>query len=362
MVFSYLRGCRRHIFVATVMTLILTVALLLRPLPPLPGRRTSGSSLRAFSGQVCQNGWWDSDSGPTDRWQPAPGCAYRDFPVEAAVACLSRQGRVLYLGDSVTRGLFWDLVDLFRKGLEGKNLEVQVVKRFVAESYTNFEDQDMYVLPRDGNQSEALFSVRFVYTSNVAEFEGRCKYISDWFFQCLDTAITIFEKVMGEEPEVGLLFWNSGLWDWRTGVSTSQYAEGVAKLLEVADGLFARARRVVWRTTSASWPDKFMSADECAKKPHAKEDSGRPCPVHTDQLKHYNGAVKGYMDIKGFATVDAWPVTVARPDLSYDGLHFQPAHCMAGKARACDSKTNPVYRTLNNMLMSAVCPREAREQ
>jgi len=98
-----------------------------------------------------------------------------------------------------------------------------------------------------------------------------------------------------------------------------------------------------------------MSADECGKK-RLLDSDGRPCAVHTDQITHYNAAVRGMMATQGFGTVDAWPVTVARPDLSYDGLHFQAASCMAARAKDCTTNTNAVYRTLNDMFLSAACP------
>ena len=347
----------------------------------------------------------------------------------------------MWLGDSVHRGLFWDLVDFFSDTGDGAPLDARVIKRFVSQSFSNFEDQDLFVYRRGDRKPEhgadsrsssssnsssdsdskerefaemrkaSLFSVRFIYMSNAVDFPNRCKLISDWFFQCLETVADIFRKVLVQEPSVGLVYWNTGLWDWRTGVAAEQYRDGIASLFGgEGDGpaakLFARAggsERVIWRATSASWPDKFMSQDECKKKtlPH----DTRPCPVHTDQIKQYNegarraissgllhvpsssslsssssslvasegGLLRGGGTPSGAAAaarmaaasehvvespriIDAWPITATRPDLSFDGLHFQQASCMTGKARNCESKTNPVYRTLNQMFFNALCP------
>jgi hypothetical protein len=160
----------------------------------------------------------------------------------------------------VHRGLFWDLVELLRDGAArgepgSEGLDVRVVKRFVATTYTNFEDQDLVVTRRQPNADGAsqdsppstspLLSVRFVYTSNVDHFPKRCSLIHDWFFQCLNTTVEIFRKVAAEEPTVGLLYWNSGLWDWRTGVPVKDYARNIQGLLRDASGLFQRAKVAV---------------------------------------------------------------------------------------------------------------------
>ena len=61
---------------------------------------------------------------------------------------------------------------------------------------------------------------------------------------------------------IGVLYWNTGLWDWRTGLSPEEYERGVRAVLESsrsAPSLSSNfVKHVVWRTSSAAWPSKFM--------------------------------------------------------------------------------------------------------
>ena len=45
------------------------------------------------------------------------------------------------------------------------------------------------------------FSIRFVYASNAIDFNGRCKSIKTWFFQCLKTLEDILISTSQEETK-----------------------------------------------------------------------------------------------------------------------------------------------------------------
>ena len=308
------------------------------------------------------------------------------------------------MGDSVHRGLFWSLEQMMRQAGAASNprLNVTIRKTFVAQpnAFTNFQDQDMIVtaLP----SGEELFSVRFIYGSNAVDWPERCMTIGKWFFQCLKSTSEILAQIVeeerarfdrysnreeeeekeeereggggeggagegrkirgrtdiqNEERPVGLLYWNTGLWDWRTGRSEEEFKDGMAELLEKArakGGAFnpAFAGRVVWRSTSASWPSKFITGAECDDKPHSADDT-RPCSVHTDGIMRYNEIAQGQVENLGMETVDSWPITNGRPDLSFDGLHFEHREA---DAFATEDDVALVYRLLNDMFLNTVCP------
>ena len=262
--------------------------------------------------------------------------AERTRDANTIVSCLSRYRRIVLVGDSVQRGLFWSLhrVMLEAGSVSTPQLNVTISKNFVQRgSYTNFQDQDMIVSARDTGKE--IFSVRFIYGSNAVDWPSRCPTIKKWFFQCLKSMSEIFELVVDErsrfdrfrkqlkgvdsdsddhnidrveteergkirgrqnleamEHPVGLLYWNTGLWDWRTGRSAEEFKNDMIELLKRAQvnrGAFSPgfAKRVVWRSTSASWPSKFITGKECENKPHDADDS-RPCSVHTDGIIQYN--------------------------------------------------------------------------
>ena len=265
-------------------------------------------------------------------------------------------------------------------------------------SYTNFQDQDMIVSARDTGKE--IFSVRFIYGSNAVDWPSRCPTIKKWFFQCLKSMSEIFDELVVDERSrfdrfrkqlkgvdsdsddhnidrveteergkirgrqnleamehpVGLLYWNTGLWDWRTGRSAEEFKNDMIELLKRAQvnrGAFSPgfAKRVVWRSTSASWPSKFITGKECKNKPHDADDS-RPCSVHTDGIMQYNSIASRLVEFAGMETVDSWPITNGRPDLSFDGLHFE--HYQE-TMHASQKDVNEIYYLLNDMFLNTVC-------
>lgn len=325
------------------------------------------------NGQCRHGGWWDTVSGAWVEGVAAPdgsGCVPRrvqwrsEQRRRAALTCLKKWRRIVMIGDSVHRGLFWDMVSF----VEGLGVNATIVKRFEAERFTNFQDQD--VVARDRATGEELFSIRFTYGSNAIDFPSRCSYISQWFFQCLDPMDRTIATVMDQEMEqgskderrrpesssVGLLYLNTGLWDWRTGVPPANYAENVRTLLERSKHFFEppATDRVVWRTTSASWSSKFMSERECQDKP--LKDT-RPCSVHTDGTLAYNRLATPIVRAAGVEILDIWSITNGRPDLSFDGLHFEAADCRRHPEK-CRGTQDPalVYRILNSLFLDAICP------
>ena len=328
----------------------------------------------------------------------------RSKDVTRVIQCLTKHKRIVMVGDSVHRGIFWSLVHSIQTAIAAappssfiSQLNATVVKRFKAKKFTNFQDQDLLVKNSAGQE---LFSVRFVYGSNAIDFPQRCNLISQWFFQCLKPVEDILHALLQEETErhqtlqqlqqqqqqqqqlnlrhkikidsvpVGVLYWNTGLWDWRTGRSPLEYEQGVRKVLNspqsrpVFDSKFAK--QVVWRTVSASWPDKFMNSDECEQKPHSTEDP-RPCSVHTSDLINYNSLTTNIMIDHGFQVVDSFPITSGRPDLSYDGLHFESkVSCfdtkknkqrdVKGDLDECKKDVDQIYQMLNDAFLNNICP------
>ncbi len=326
--------------------------------------------------------------------------------VNKVISCLTRYRRVVFVGDSVHRGLFWSLEQMMRRvgAVSNPRLNVTIHKNFVAQpnTFTNFQDQDMIVSSL--SSGEELFSVRFIYGSNAVDWPDRCMTIGKWFFQCLKSTSEILaqivqeeqvrfdqkrnrkiggkeetrrssstkrggrdnrrkKKVRGREDEhkeerpIGLLYWNTGLWDWRTGRSPQEYKDGLSELLAKAiakGGAFNTdfVERVVWRSTGASWPSKFITGAECDNKPHSMDDT-RPCSVHTDGILQYNAIARRLVEKTGMDTVDSWPITNGRPDLTFDGLHFE--HRDNDAFLPNENDVSQVYRTLNDIFLNTVC-------
>ena len=290
------------------------------------------------------------------------------------------------------RGLFWSLVHTIEATIATapptsalSQLNTTVVQRYPSnKKFTNFQDQDFIVY--DAADTE-LFSIRFVYSSNAIDFPQRCDLIHNWFFQCLKTAEDILYELLQQEklrhaqltrvlppplpsirrPPVGVLYWNTGLWDWRTGVSPQDYERDLLHLLtsSKSNASFSPsfASKVVWRTTSASWPSKFMSGKECAKKPHGDTDT-RPCSVHTSTVLDYNRKATAIMKRNSFEVVDSFPITNGRPDLTFDGLHFEKTGC-GGDSRVQRDQdevlrkkcvdVEQMYAHLNEMFLNTIC-------
>jgi hypothetical protein len=323
------------------------------------------------------------------------------------------------LGDSITRNLFWDLVGLFleeeagaRALSQGSDPDIIYTVRDNVEAprnFSNFQDQELFAwrlkhfdpssssadsssatehaaaaaLPGSARSStpveappgrELLFSIRFVYVAHAADFPGRCEHVHHWFFQCPDPLDVIAERILGGEARAGLpprdlTYINTGMWDWRTGVPVDDYASYLDGALSRAlPRLSERGGRLVWRHSTAAYPSKFASADEC-RRSKIRQDA-RPCSIHTDGLLNYNRRAHSIARRHGFSTVlDPWPITSTRPDLTKDGIHYtHPAGydiALSGK-RVRSNPTSwardpvgtvPIYRTMNDQFFSAVCER-----
>lgn len=250
-----------------------------------------GTHIQQVNGEEFEPDRYVPNPAITAVWEPATQCKHHVFQGDDILDCLSKYRRIVWLGDSVMRGMFWDVVDFFVEALDPSKYEVTVVKRFESDSFTNFEDQDLIIRRKclidkskgqsnrdndknkikhssdkrastsatqakiDYNSSEKrlaneLFSIRFTYVSNAIDFSNRCKLIHDWFFQCLDDTRTIMDRVLREEKlrfsstpivslgkenmdgnPIGLLYWNTGLWDWRTGLSAEEFFEAMRSLV-----------------------------------------------------------------------------------------------------------------------------------
>ena len=133
----------------------------------------------------CQRGYWTTDS----RWVTSPECNYRQFDVSSTLTCLSKYKRILVVGDSVQRGLFWNMIGVL-KGIEtiddvpSSQVRYRMIDNLAGtqKSFTNVQDQEFVVTRRKDNS--LLFSIRFVYAAHVTDFAGRCEAVSAWFFQC----------------------------------------------------------------------------------------------------------------------------------------------------------------------------------
>ena len=272
----------------------------------------------------CFHGFW-SDNGK--HWTPSKECKLRRYGAEETANCFGQtHQRIIMVGDSIQRGIFWSLHDFF-KGLKseaGWNVTIDYRFERPRHGFTNFEDQDM-VVSKDG---KPFFSIRFVYASNAIHFFRRCELISDWFFQCLDSLKKILLKVYKEEitenrngdSRKPVLFFNSGMWDWRTGLPASNYTQNMKKVFADTKHIYSSFSRVIWRTTTAAWPTRFMSSKECRLKPNRDV---RPCKVHTGDIRDYNEGVIPEIVSMGFETIPGFEISSQRPDISYDGIHFK---------------------------------------
>merc|ERR1711991_292639 len=68
-----------------------------------------------------------------------------------------------------------------------------------------------------------------------------------------------------------ILYINTGLWDWRTGLLPKKYYDNLKRALKSATKYLGIYDKIVWRTSSAAWPSKFMKEKECKSK--GKADS-----------------------------------------------------------------------------------------
>ena len=369
---------------------------------------------KCCTGSHASIGYWDARTGKWVRSNPMsgnvtmlcqaeqqaqhtkqPGCLTlrreREEDANYVFSCLAKLRRIVLVGDSVQRGLFWSLVDMIEEAKVAvkSNLSISIHKNYDAKGhFTNFQDQDMIV--SETNSGRELFSIRFIYGSNAFDWEGRCATIRKWFFQCLRSTSEILARVVEEEHQrdllhrniqtksansdnhifrgsekrqnhdlrapVGILYWNTGLWDWRTGRSVEEFTSDMQKLLTSGKsdgGAFSTgfAEKVVWRSTSASWPSKFMDGIECKSKPHGGDDP-RPCSIHTDTIMRYNTVAREMIMDAGMIEVDSWPITNGRPDLSFDGLHFEHRN---NDAFTTPEEVKQVYRLLNDIFLNTVC-------
>ena len=175
------------------------------------------------------------------------------------------------------------------------------------------------------------------------------------------------------------MYFNTGLWDWRTGLIPKEYYNNLKKALINTKKFFKLYDNVIWRTTSAAWPSKFMKKSECKNK--GKRDN-RPCSVHTGEIYKMNELARPLIEKHGFKTLSSWEVTSTRPDLSYDGLHFRNKRCKKSKnvntnnnnikkrdsneknnnndksenqLLSCNDKSNIINEVLNNFFLNELC-------
>ena len=181
------------------------------------------------------------------------------------------------------------------------------------------------------------------------------------------------------KEEKTALYFNTGLWDWRTGLLPKEYYNNLKKALMNTKNSFKLYDTVIWRTTSAAWPSKFMKESECKSK--GKSDK-RPCSVHTGEIYKMNELATPLIQKHGFKTLPSWEVTSTRPDLSYDGLHFRNKRCKnvntnnnnikkrdsneknnnnykkdkkENRLVSCHDKLNIINHVLNNFFFNELC-------
>eukprot|EP00944_MAST-04C_sp_MAST-4C-sp1_P002447 g2447.t1 len=167
-----------------------------------------------------------------------------------------------------------------------------------------------------------------------------------------------------------ILYINTGLWDWRTGLLPKKYYDNLKRALKSAAKILGIYDKIFWRTSSAAWPSKFMKEKECKSK--GKADS-RPCSVHTGEIYHMNELTIPLVQSLGFRIIPSWEVTSTRPDLSHDGLHYPDNACdkrwqnkttRSGRKKnlgmPCsifnnDQKIDDVNSVINNFFFNEVC-------
>ena len=386
----------------------------------------TGNSYRTLYGnRKCYHGHWSKNE-----WITSKECSIINYSPSRAAKCLNKRAqRIVMIGDSVHRELFWSLHQFFKSLSNNNNnnanandkkffqrsndharWNISVYKRFKSQKFTNFEDQDM-IVKKNG---KVQFSIRFVYASNAIDFNGRCKSIKTWFFQCLKTLEDILISTLQEETkrkamlhpvpinrkssdnlrghhidnlgdddhnnknnhnndnnnnnmifgtskssyssinnqEKTILYFNTGLWDWRTGLLPKDYSNNLRKTLQKVEGILTKVYdNIIWRETTASWPSKFMKEKECKSK--GKKDN-RPCSVHTGEIYQMNQLSTPLIRTFGFKVVPSWEVTSTRPDLSYDGLHFRENRCKKKNKKNANIPSKENKNNVNNMKKNIV--------
>lgn len=133
--------------------------------------------------------------------------------------------------------------------------------------------------------------------------------------------------------------------------------------------------KVIWRTSTASWPSKFASYQECILKPSSDP---RPCKLHTHGILEYNLAAIDVALEAGFGVLDTWEITSQRPDASEDGLHFgeckrqrqelyaeeemgQKDTLGSTQQQSKDINRGCIYRIINQMFFNMICDVRATE-
>lgn len=337
-----------------------------------------GSVFRSWT-RACQYGQWTNlvrqDNMEIEhkygQWSPSETCAFKEFDAQSAATCFAKHRRILMVGDSVHRGLFWNIVGLLTNAEgDGRGLQQHIrirvddnMKDSRGGSYTNVQDQTLTATDaRDGTE---IFTVRFVYAAHASDFLDRCEAVHKWFFQCPEPLDSVLMRVLGEDESddgqrpYDVVYVNVGMWDWRTGVPVSMFAENVARALDRVSARLGRStRRLIWRHTTAAYPSKFAWPDECKNSKIRQDD--RPCNIHTDGLFHYNVATSRVVSDSGFDILDSWPVTSTRPDMTTDGIHYSVGSRQRAKDHgyewASDMLVTPMYRVLNDMLLTLLCP------
>eukprot|EP00940_MAST-03C_sp_MAST-3C-sp2_P001442 g1442.t1 len=375
--------------VTKVILILITVGLLasilLRGLPFGSARKSSAAlflktshddvfQARRRPAATCQRGEWSFASGYSiteenfGTWLPSNSCLYRNFRREEAESLFARYGRVLLVGDSIQRGLFWNLVGLLKgvskndaAGSNGR-YEYRMVNFMHQVSFTNVQDQELVAIDR--RNGAVAFSLRFVYAAHATDFPGRCDAVRKWFFQCpepLDVVLNrLLKESQSESRSYALTYVNVGMWDWRTGVPVAQFAGNFAEALRRVDGLLlTQGGRRMWRHTTAAYPSKFAWPDEC-KQSKIRDDT-RPCNIHTDGLFRYNRAVTRTLRANRFEIIDAWPVSATRPDMTLDGIHYGLGARVSAGAEPhnytwaqSDYLFTPAYRALNNQFLTVL--------
>ena len=66
----------------------------------------------------------------------------------------------------------------------------------------------------------------------------------------------------------------------------------------------------------------------------------------------YNFIAQQLVESAGMETVDSWPITNGRPDLSFDGLHFEHNQKSVYAER---DEVAEVYNLLNDIFLNTVC-------
>ena len=322
-------------------------------------------------GVSCQSGKWvftseySVDDESLGTWIPSQHCRYHEFRGEEVEQVFRKYKRVLFVGDSIQRGLFWNLVGLLKgvndDSLRGNRLKYEMTNHMHQHAFTNVQDQEFFA--RNKKDGSLIYSIRFVYAAHAADFDGRCEAVNHWFFQCPEPLDSVMSRVLKEAREsrhpYGLVYMNVGMWDWRTGVPVSLFAKNMIRTLEGLSEALASQGRLIWRHITPAYPSKFAWPEEC-KKSKIREDN-RPCNIHTDGLIRYNLAVTKVLKRFRFEIIDPWLATATRPDLTIDGIHYTLGGSTSASSAphkydwaSSDLMYTPMYRVLNNHFFSVV--------